>query len=376
MSPLCLAQMLLHAPASFIYPHQNRTTYLPAPVPLTTGSLSFIKYIPNKYFKKMPQDRVSSIDGSYHGEFSERVETLVTELDNQLEALEELLPLAKLSDIAPPEQLDAIKRISPTVQDLIMCFNSGHTSSSNHRDSRDEPRRLSLPDNVVFSGRSAKNLMLSATSVSTKQLLDNVLEHTSKPRKGRHTVFLRRDEEEEEFESKIPKDLLVRMINSEKSVSARSSVAYIAQTYGGVELPDDFNKKRKSVSLKMAALNVMNSNVFVKGLVQEIGAWDKAGVNYLPTEFKVLSFDKKVQMARMLSWDRLRAWGFNAFEVEKISSHQSFGYDESTIGMDDSNRLNLEITERGCPIVLIGWAILSSPYAQVSFGLIIIIILH
>lgn len=50
----------------------------------------------------MPQDRVSSIDGSYHGEFPERVETLVTELDNQLDALEELLSLAKLSDIAPP----------------------------------------------------------------------------------------------------------------------------------------------------------------------------------------------------------------------------------------------------------------------------------
>jgi hypothetical protein len=222
---------------------------------------------------------------------------------------------------------------------------------------------------VVLSGRSAKNLWTSATSVSTKQLLENVLEQTSKPRRGRHTAFSRRHEEEEdEFESKIPKGLLMRMINSEKTISARSSVAYIAQTYGGVELPEEFNKKRKSVTLRSSVRSIMNSNVFVKGLAQDtkFGKRDKAGVNYLPTEFKILSLEKKVQMARMLSWDNLKVWGVNTFEIEKVSSQQSFAYDESKNGMDDSNRMNLEVSERGCPILLIGWAILASPYAQVS----------
>lgn len=314
----------------------------------------------------MPRDRLSSVDESSHGEFPEHVQALVTDLEIQLNALDELLSLAELSDIVPPEQLDAIKCISPNVHELISCFNNHPTPSLT------DPicRRLSNPDNVVLSGRSAKNLWISATSVSTKQLLENVLEQTSKPRRGRKTAFSRRDEEEDEFESKIPKGLLMRMINSEKTISARSSVAYIAQTYGGVELPDEFNKKRLSVTLRSSARSIMNSNVFVKGLAQDtkFGKRDKAGINYLPTEFKVLSFDKKVKMARMLSWDNLKVWGFNTFEVDTVSSQQNFAYDESKNGMDDSNRMNLEVTERGCPIVLIGWAILASPYAQVSFS--------
>lgn len=318
-----------------------------------------------------PRDPTSNEgNGSiHHREYPEQVETLVNKLEYQLGALEEILSLANLSDIATPEQLDAVKRISPTVHDLVRCLNdqqnTGQNRSSFQSRNAHIPRRLSEPDKQILSNKSAKNLMKSAASPSARRLLRNVLDRTK-----------RRSVDDGEFESELPKDLLLKMITSGKSdVAAQSSVAYIAQTYGGVQFTPDFGKRRKS-SFKMVASKVLNSNVFVRGLVAETKNWtkDKSGVNYLPTEFKLLSLDKRLQLAKMLSWNSLNVWGFNAFEVEKISSHINFSMDENNANaMDDSNRMGLEITERGCPIVLIGWAILASPYSQVSMNLCIFV---
>lgn len=305
--------------------------------------------------------------------FSQEVETLANELRYQLDALDEILSIAKLNDFATPEQLNTVKRISPTVQGLLRCLHDQHSANQDHimSGSTIVPRRLSEPDKQTLSSRSAKNLMKSATSTSTRKLLENVLEHT-KPGRRHKTVFARWDvdEEEDEFEAKLPKDLLLKMVNSRKSMSARSSVAYIAQTYGGVQFPQNVEKRRKS-SLNLMAHKVLNSNVFVKGLVEEtsFGTRDKSEVIYLPTEFKTMSYDNRLKLAKMLSWDSLKVWGLDVFEVEKISSHQNFSMEENPDHLDDSNRLGLEITERGCPIMLIGWAILASPYSQVRVNL-------
>jgi hypothetical protein len=303
---------------------------------------------------------------------SNTVDVLVAELEDQLAALDEVLSISKLREIVTHEQLDAIKRITPTVHGLVNCFNDQKKMLLLRKDGT---RRLSAPDGTVdhvFSAQSSRNLMKSAVSPSARMILNDVLEQ-SKPRRRHKTVFVRSDSDDgDEIEniSKLPKDLLIKMINSEKTPAGRTSVAYIAQTYGGVQLPQDFSKRKPT--LKNVATKVINSNVFVKGLVHgTFGITETSRVTYLPTEFRLLDLKKKIKLARLLTWNNLQVWGFNAFEVETISSHRKFSLDNGMTAPDDIdaslNEMNIESTERGCPVVLIGWAILASPYAQVRW---------
>ena len=77
-------------------------------------------------------------------------------------------------------------------------------------------------------------------------------------------------------------------------------------------------------------------------------------------------------LARELSWDNLKRWGFDIFLVDELSSHTTFQkMDESERSVDDPPQdwdKNLEAISRGCPMVLVGWAILASPYSQLAMA--------
>ena len=153
--------------------------------------------------------------------------------------------------------------------------------------------------------------------------------------------------------SEIPADLLLKM-NSEKTAPGRTSATYIVQMFGGITL-----EKPKPKGLRNFASQVLHGNVFSKSLRDVTSSRQQEGdYLYLPTEFKRLDLDKKVQLARMLSLENLKMWGYDAFEVENIT-HQ----DRFVGGLDESD--TLQVVRRGCPVVMIGWAVLASPYAQV-----------
>lgn len=159
-------------------------------------------------------------------------------------------------------------------------------------------------------------------------------------------ILRRNKKQSRDSEAELPEDLLMKMANPEESAARRASVAFIANTYGGLDLnkPQLMGKRRPKHHMK----SVSETSIFARRLRltcigEEVG--DPCGVNYLPTEFKRLGLDERKSLARMLSWDNLKSWGFNAFDADKMSS-----------GSDSI---------QGCPIVLIGWAILASPYAQV-----------
>jgi hypothetical protein len=217
-------------------------------------------------------------------EFPE-VTALVDELELKLGTLDGIVSVAG-EDGSPPkleitsDQLEDLKGISSNFKDLIKCFNNHYN------------RRSGL-------------------------------------KKAESTV-------------ELPQDLLLAMANTEDSAAKRANVAFIVQTFGGVQVLQD-NKDR---NLKKMAHSVLHSNVFTKELAKNIvGIHEKSGVYYLPNSFKQLGSDDKLRLARLLSWNSLKSWGFNAFEVDKIT----FKHEK----------------QKGCPLVLIGWAILASPYAQV-----------
>ena len=323
-------------------------------------------------------DDVKGAPGQKHGEMSVKIETLAKELEVQLQTLDEILSMTKLSDIATPEQLHVLKHLSPTVHSLVSCFDGRGTASQQEGGTERTFRRTSLEsDSTVLSSRSTKKLMDAASSDSARNILNQVLTQ-NKPRRGRMTVLPRNeykyvDEEEEDFESvsTLPKELLYNMIDPKRSNRNKSSILYIAQTYGGIEVHDEKPQRRKT-NLRETARQLMNSNVFVKGLIEDtnFGVIDSSGINYLPTEFKKLGLDERKEIARMLSWENAKKWGFDAFRVNEISSHMSYEFDNEMAmgGMDDSTKVGLEVLKRGCPIVLIGWAILASPYAQVRIN--------
>lgn len=150
---------------------------------------------------------------------------------------------------------------------------------------------------------------------------------------------------ERKSETELPEDLLIKMSNPEESEARRTSVAFIAQTYGGLNVIKE-QDGRRTTNLKRFTGTIINSNVFTKGLVDMAAIGDQSGVNYLPSEFRHLSLNDRLQLARLLSWDNLKSWGFNAFEIDSITSKLGKG--------------------NGCPVVMIGWAVLASPYSQVS----------
>jgi len=197
-----------------------------------------------------------------------------------------------------------------------------------------------------------------------------------------------------------------------------SSCAYLCQEFGGVDVPTSIGvpaKEQGKRSFRVFAKALSNSRIFVNS-VKRMTNTDRSGLEYLPTEFSRLELKERKRLAQLLSWDSLKEWGFNAFEVDelsaslmyrdqskrdlsesqvlandisisdleyhpgslereqereqRVSSHRSI----SSLNMEDSldnfdrPQDNLESVLVGCPIVLIGWAIFASPYAQLAMA--------
>jgi len=61
-------------------------------------------------------------------------------------------------------------------------------------------------------------------------------------------------------------------------------------------------------------------------------------VDFVPTEFKRLSRDEQLQLHKLLSWESLKRWDFNIFDLHRLTRRR--------------------------PLLFLGWAVLGSPYAQ------------
>jgi hypothetical protein len=312
---------------------------------------------------------------------------LVNELEHRLKALENVLSTAESVDIAQDsntnrrvvmstDQLDAINGISFNVWGILNCLNDHRNHVKSQRKFHREPeggsysRQFRRYSSLDVSSRSTRNLVDAASNSSTTLLLHSMFE-PEKPQWRHHTVFS--SNSGMNFTgigsaSKIPKELLLRMINLEPTAAGRSSVAYIAQTYGGVQLPSDFETGLKNLpSFKNVAKQVGRARSFVRELQRNVSERTITGVEYIPAEFKRLGLDERKQLAQMLSWESLKVWGFNAFQLDKLSSVYWIG--SNKVGAIEDAKLNSseknERTKLGCPIVLMGWALLASPYAQV-----------
>lgn len=312
---------------------------------------------------------------------------LVNELELRLKALENVLSTAESVDVAQDsnttrkvemttDQLDAINGISTNVWGILNCLNDHRNHIKSQRKVHRVPeggsnsRQFRRNSSLDLSPRSTKELIDAAINSSTKSLLHNMLE-PEKPQWRHHTVFSSNNGMNFTgigSASKIPKELLLRMIYLEPTAAGRSSVAYIAQTYGGVQLPSDFENGLKNLpSFKSVARQVGRARSFVRELQRNVSERTITGAEYIPIEFKRLGLDERKQLAQMLSWENIKVWGFNAFQLDTLSSVRGISYDE--VGAIEDADLNsfekFERTKPGCPIVLMGWALLASPYAQV-----------
>ena len=183
----------------------------------------------------------------------------------------------------------------------------------------------------------------------------------------------------------IPKELILGMMQNE-STQGGGSAAYLAHEYGGMELPQTYTvttrKQPSKRTLKGFFRAVSGANMFVSQ-VKLHGNVGKNELEYLPGEFTRLELKERKRLAELLTWKGLKAWGFDAFEVEKLSTITLFRKSVSqrnTIFSDvdlrepsSSNAASFEddvvkASKHGCPIVLIGWALLASPYSQLAMA--------
>lgn len=119
----------------------------------------------------------------------------------------------------------------------------------------------------------------------------------------------------------IPLNLLESTERSSKRVSLASK-SYVLKEYGGLS---NFSRRPKlERQLGVRAEKSMLS----------LEEWDDS----IPAEFQSLSKEDKCRVTAMLTWEKLKVWDFDVFELDEIS--------------------------KGHPLVLMGWAILGAPHAQ------------
>eukprot|EP00581_Thalassiosira_minuscula_P012286 CAMPEP_0183718610 /NCGR_PEP_ID=MMETSP0737-20130205/11823_1 /TAXON_ID=385413 /ORGANISM="Thalassiosira miniscula, Strain CCMP1093" /LENGTH=1076 /DNA_ID=CAMNT_0025948201 /DNA_START=113 /DNA_END=3343 /DNA_ORIENTATION=+ len=183
----------------------------------------------------------------------------------------------------------------------------------------------------------------------------------------------------------IPKELIFGVLQADSATGegAGSSAAYLAHEYGGMALPRRFgvrnqnNKARKS--MRDFARAVSGANIFVSQVKRAVNV-GKDELQYAPREFTRLELTERKRLAKLLTWKGLKKWGFDAFEVERLSSVSiyrkgmstkklSVGNDiaeTSTVSFEDDDVV--ESSRHGCPMVILGWAILASPYSQFAMA--------
>ncbi len=319
------------------------------------------------------------------------VKRILQELDDRVATLESLVEqgvVGASNEAAPttpqdeqytvimtPQHKEAISGLSSNVRGLIHSLDQ-------HLNDRQQQHQAPAPYEDSFS-----DLRRIAKTQSKKKLLNNLLgpEVPTSPYHRRKTFDSAPVDmmEGEGVGRAIPKELLRSMMTDD---GQSDEVAYLAYEYGGVELPHRFTlngqrKKKKKKSMKEFAKSVCLANTFVGQMKANVG---KSELEYLPKEFTRLQLSDRKRLAEMLSWENLKQWGFNSFEVESLSTITLFRRSElERNSLDLSERLDsgedlfhhgldqsdiVESSRHGCPIVLIGWAILASPYAQLAMA--------
>jgi hypothetical protein len=102
--------------------------------------------------------------------------------------------------------------------------------------------------------------------------------------------------------------------------------SYVLREYGGISS----TRKRPSL-LRQSGYRLSGSDITMFSTLDE---WDDS----IPAEFQSLSPQEKNDVARILTWEKLKAWDFDIFELDQVS--------------------------KGHPLVLMGWAVLGAPHAQ------------
>lgn len=282
-----------------------------------------------------------------------------------------------------PEQQRALAGLEPAFRGLISCLKHAEGKillTIDDNDGKDDDESNDGSHSTLND--SISKLRIHAKTSSKRNLLDRIL--GGRPRGRRGTVFASNGGMRTlggENPTAIPRGLIRTMIQAREDSAESTSATYLANEYGGVELPTRFQvgkseKMASSRSLKVFAKSVSNANAFV-GQARDDANVGKDELEYLPREFTRLSSRERRKLANMLSWNGLKKWGFDAFSVDSLSTAQVFrrsslASDISTMSPSASDNFEDQLVEstigRGCPLVLIGWAILASPYAQLAMA--------
>jgi len=399
----------------------------------------------------------------------EPIKGLVRDMEERIRALQPLLGDPSTGAAQDPsvgggvdmsaDQRRALEGLSSNFHRLLNCLRVHHYSGAveddevsdalvagsrrrswairgTHNERRRNPLSQSLTETI---GASAQRLLDSADTPSAKTLLHSVLEPEPSHRRHKTSILAKASDasssgiitvQKGNFSCEIPAELIYDMMRRDDPEHS-ASAAYLAREYGGVELPAEFTGKTKKTkpSLRAIAKKVSISNSFVRRL-NASRCVGMETLEYLPIEFTRLGWKERRRLARVLSWEGLRMWGFDSFEVEKLSMgttaehkslsrpgvdrtfstphllsgegiqrmlerggsfdpnstsplSQSLGQGETctTVAENESDKLDqseksnsdegpevLEISNRGCPVVLMGWALFASPYSQLAMA--------
>ena len=175
----------------------------------------------------------------------------------------------------------------------------------------------------------------------------------------------------------------------------------ISNIFGGVEIEEKEAKKKTFKDLTQSLIHANRvARMFSEG--RQSTEMDQTELEYVPREFGRLGEEQRRQLAKLLSWEGLDSWGFDAFQVERLSRVSRYRrqstLQQSIVRLDHFSELDASETTReeqteseafwealsdhehaaddapqdtaqyGYPLVLIGWAVLSSPYAQLAMA--------
>jgi len=125
--------------------------------------------------------------------------------------------------------------------------------------------------------------------------------------------------------------------------SYRTSTTSINTALGVQTAANKFlaNKRKRDLSKRIDSASIRNYNSFIKAMQDGQSPLVVTSIDCLP-EFKNLEVSQQTKMFELLSWNSLKKWNFNVFDVASI---------------DEDNAL-----------LFVSWAILCSPYSHIAMA--------
>ena len=190
------------------------------------------------------------------------------------------------------------------------------------------------------------------------------------PRDLIHIQTMPRDEDDEKDAYKYDKDGNP-LYRRKSSMGMRRNSDFILQEYAGVhnkrtllrELSEvlsydgsDSEDEGPIVSGRTRTASTVSANESLKGEIEEATKNDNVSMrnvaslpfvepekftvdeDFVPVEFTYMDYTIQKELCEMLSWDSLKSWDFDIFRLNEITNGQ--------------------------PLLFLGWAVLSSPFAQ------------